>query len=288
MDSSPQKIEGLEKTLLCLGFGDLAARISAKLSPAGWQISGLKRGPGVMPLVRLVRGDVRDRELLHRLLMDQPVQVLVTLTPDQRDELGYRCTYVEPMQVLTAVCAELSVRPHILFVSSTAVYGQADGSWVDEDSPTLEPPYNGRILLEAENVLRESGLPWTILRFAGIYGRAPERRVEAVRQGRWTSTPDRWTNRIHIEDCVGILVRVLDRYADQNLTGGLLNGSDSQPCLAGDLDRWIALQLGLQPPDFAASQGRYSGRRCDNSRLATLGYSLRYPDYRSGYLLEGR
>src|SRR5690606_24982960 len=98
----------------------------------------------------------------------------------------------------------------VLFASSTAVYGQDDGSWVDETSPTEPRRFTGRCLLEAEALLAGSGLGFSNVRFAGIYGPGRGRLLSQVLDGSavFGSEPH-ITNRIHRDDCAGFLQHLI-------------------------------------------------------------------------------
>ena len=98
---------------------------------------------------------------------------------DARDPAAYRRAYVEGLVNLLARLP--TPGPRVIFTSSTSVYGQDDGSWVDEASPTLPPRETGRILLEAEAALSGSGRDFSILRLGGIYGPGRTRLLETVR-----------------------------------------------------------------------------------------------------------
>src|SRR5438552_2269194 len=100
---------------------------------------------------------------------------------------------------LRHVLDTLPVPGRFVYVSSTGVYGQTDGSWVDESSPTEPAEEAGRVVLEAERLLRERLPAAVVLRFAGIYG--PDRllRGQAVRNGEpLVGDPEKWLNLIHV------------------------------------------------------------------------------------------
>ena len=93
-----------------------------------------------------------------------------------------------------------------LHVSSTSVYGQEDGSWVDEDAPCQPTDTNGEIVLEAEQTLRRQRPDASILRFAGIYGPGRLMRTASLLAGEpMRGDPDRWLNLIHRDDGARVL-----------------------------------------------------------------------------------
>ena len=126
-------------------------------------------------------------------------------TPAAREPAAYRDIYVTGLgNLLSRVSTD-----RLIFVSSTAVYGQDDGSEVDEDSLTEPQAFNGRILLEAERLAIQAG--GLVVRFSGIYGPGRDFLLRQLKAGRATcrETPPQWTNRIHVDDCAAVLAHLL-------------------------------------------------------------------------------
>lgn len=176
----------------------------------------------------------------------------------------------------------------VLYVSSTSVYGQSDGSWVDEDSPTEPTSEGGRICLEAEDLVREwsqrTNVSALVLRLAGIYG--PGRllaKVDALRRGDpFGGLPDAWLNLIHVDDAA----RVLLAYSQPVQTGTVLV-CDDEPVPRRVFYSRLAEVLHAPPPTFDESLpgGRTDGlnKRCRNARLRReCGAVLKYPTSTTG------
>ncbi len=201
------------------------------------------------------------------------------LTPSQYDDAGYRDAYVTGLaRLLDALPATDSAGARLIFVSSTGVYGQDAGEWVDETSPTNPARFSGRRLLEGERLAASHRGGHVVVRFAGIYGAGRDALIRRVRAGKpCAHHPARYTNRIHEADCVAILRHLgqLPAPADTYI------GSDSAPCTQCEVMDWLAGQLGCPRPPRAT--GASAGRRCRNARLLASGYTLLYPDYRRGY-----
>jgi nucleoside-diphosphate-sugar epimerase len=180
----------------------------------------------------------------------------------------------------------------VFFVSSTAVYAQDQEEWVDESSPTLPAHFSGRRLLEAEALLCAATFPGTVIRFGGIYGPGRTRLVQSVKTGRavFRESPPQWTNRIHRDDCAGVLKHLLGLASPEDLYLGV----DCEPARERDVQRWLAETLDAPPPrpttaeDPAARVAR-GNKRCRNDRLVASGYTFAYPTYREGYraVIEG-
>lgn len=173
-----------------------------------------------------------------------------------------------------------------LYVSSTSVYGQSDGSWVDEQSETVPTQPGGKFCLAAESVIRSGLRDSTSLRFAGIYG--PERllaRIADLQAGReLPGDPAAWLNLIHVDDGVSAVLAA----SDAILVPPIVLVSDHQPVTRGDYYAALSRLVGAPATKFDLAQERSRGsgglnKRCSNRVLReTLGVSLRYPSYESG------
>jgi nucleoside-diphosphate-sugar epimerase len=269
--------------LLLVGCGDIPSRMLANLNPHHWHVIGIRRRQMPLRGVEMHFGDAAEPELIRRLVKRRPHQILLTLTPDTYDAEGYRRAYLEPARRVAEAAKQQSPETHLIFVSSTSVYGQNQGEWVDESSDTDPASATARVLLEAEAELMEAGNPCTLVRFSGIYGPGRSRLIDRVRRGSFTR-PDAcgWTNRIHADDAGGALAHLLTTFDG---TGhGPLIASDSHPSTHLEVESWIAHHLGLaSPPAEPVNKDGLRGKRCRNGRLLNLGYRLRYPGYAEGY-----
>lgn len=280
-----------EKLLVC-GCGDLGRRLAGELAGEHFQITGLRRHPPASDRAPLnyVAADTNDREALTRALAPGFAVIVITMTPGERSDAGYRRAYVDTCHHLVAALDSLDQRPRlIVFVSSTGVYGQHDGEEVDEDSSTEPERFSGRRLLEAERVIADSGHPYTVVRFSGIYGPGRGRLIEQVRSGR-AALARHYTNRIHADDCAGFLAHLIRRSGEGEPPAPLYLATDSRPAPKAEVVAWLAARLGTDTARFAPDEPspRAGNKRCLNHRLLASGYRLKYPSYQEGYaaLLE--
>jgi nucleoside-diphosphate-sugar epimerase len=273
--------------VLIAGCGYLGAALGALLDRDSHAVFGLRRRAGALPWgVRPIEADLCIPSTL-RELPSQLDFVFFAAAPGGRDDALYRALYVEGLRNLTTALAEQKQEPkRIFFTSSTAVYGQQDGEWVDESSPTEPTTFSGRRLLEAEALLVESPYAATVVRFGGIYGPRRASLVERVRTGRMLYHADRprYTNRIHRDDCAGALRHLMSLPEPERLYLGV----DSEPAAEADVTRWLAGVLGAPPPragsaEATADPERSGSKRCRNHRLLASGYAFRYPTFREGY-----
>jgi nucleoside-diphosphate-sugar epimerase len=262
------------KRLLIAGCGDLGMRLATRLPAGIWQVTGLRRNPQSLPAdITPVAADLLDPASLGEVVGAWDA-VVYQATPGQRSPLGYRQAYVEGLaNLLQRISAD-----RLLFVSSTAVYGQDDGGWVDEESSTEPTAFNGQILLEAEAAARAAG--GTVVRFSGIYGPGRDYLLRQLRSGQAScrEAPPQWTNRIHADDCAGVLAHLLE-LADP---APIYCASDCCPTRRCELLDWLADRLG-QPRPARTDPSEGQGKRVSNRRLLASGYDFRYPDFKCGY-----
>lgn len=272
--------------VLIAGCGYVGSALAGLLVAEGHDVWGLRRTPTGLPSgVHPFAADLRDPATLASLPPALDV-VAYTAAAGESTDAGYQAAYVDGARHLLDALSEQEQRPRrVLFTSSTSVYGQREGEWVDEDSRTEPAGFSGARMLEGERVFLDGPFPATVLRLGGIYG--PERTslVEKVRSGDAECTPEpSWTNRIHRDDAAGALrhLMMLDAPAPVYL------GVDREPAALCDVYRWIAARLGLAGPPVraGAADGRKrspSNKRCSSDRLASSGYAFRYPTFREGY-----
>jgi nucleoside-diphosphate-sugar epimerase len=272
-------------SLLVIGCGDLGGAVAARAAARGWRVWGVRRdAAGVPDGVAAIAADVTDAATLAPLAALRPQLVLCALTPGGFSDGGYRAVYVDGLRNLLAALNRAELR-RVLWVSSTSVYHQDDGADVDEASAALPTAFSGRRLLEAERLLADAGLPHTIVRFGGIYGPGRDRLLRQLRSGvRSPQRPQRWSNRIHRDDCIGVLDFLLQRAAAGLALDDLYLGVDSAPAPVAEIERWFAARLGLDYTALREGEGEARGgnRRCLSARLQALGYQFRYPSYREG------
>ncbi|PWG61066.1 SDR family oxidoreductase [Spiribacter halobius] len=267
--------------ILIAGCGRIGTRLGLSLADQGHAVTGLRRRPEPLPApLETRRADLGNPARLREALADLAAErVYYIAPPDQFADETYRQAFVVGLENLLGALPEPPGR--LVFVSSTGVYGQNDGEWVDETSATEPASFSGRRLLEAEALVHDGAREPVVVRFGGIYGAGRERMLEKVRRGEpCNDDPPRYTNRIHEDDCVDVLAHLgaLPEPAPVYL------GVDSAPCTQCELMDWLAGRLGLpRPPRGGETPVRGGNKRCRNERLLASGYRLQFPTYREGY-----
>lgn len=273
----------MSRTLLSLGHGYSAQALARRLIPQGWRVIGTTRNPakaaalaatGVEPL--LLPADLAPA-------LAASTHLLASAAPDNAGD-----------PFLAGNAAQIAAAPLLWagYLSTTGVYGDHRGGWVDEETPLTPGTLRGHQRVLAEAQWRATGLPLHIFRLAGIYGpgRGP---FEKVRDGsaRRIVKPGQVFSRIHVDD----IAQVLEASIRQPSPGTAYNVCDDDPAPPEDVIAHAAVLLGLPPPpavSLAEAEAEMTpmarsfyaeSKRVRNDRIkSALGIRLIHPDYRSG------
>ncbi len=278
----------MTQTLLSFGHGYSAQALGQLLTPDRWRIIGTTRtadkasrlkAQGVEPVV-WPGSDLSGA-------LDAATHILVSAAPTETGD-----------PVLEALGDRIAARAQNLtwvgYLSTTGVYGDHRGGWVDETTPLTPSTRRGRLRVAAETAWRQladrAGLPLHIFRLAGIYGpgRGP---FAKVRDGtaRRIIKPGQVFSRIHVDDIAQVLAASIARPDP----GAIYNVCDDDPAPPQDVIAYAAELLGLPlPPDIAFDEADLSpmarsfyaeSKRVRNDRIKEdLGVRLLNPDYRTG------
>ncbi len=265
---------------LILGCGYLGSRVARAWLDRCHRVAALTRGrndsiakAGIEP----IRGDVLDPASLRSL--PEASTVFYAIGFDRTAGKSMREVYVNGLR--NALRAIRCTGP-FLFVSSTSVYGQTDGKWVNEDSQTEPIEESGKVVLDAERTLQEFRPDAIVLRFAGIYG--PDRilRRQALLNGEpLVGDAEKWLNLIHVDDGVQAVLA-----AERNgKPGETYLVADGEPVRRRDFYTLAAEVVGAPTARFenAPQPIREANRRVSNEKARRqLGFAPRHPSYRTG------
>ncbi|MDG4555321.1 MAG: SDR family oxidoreductase [Candidatus Competibacter sp.] len=282
--------------ILIAGCGDIGTTLGLSLHAAGHRVWGMKRHPDDLPSgLQPLAADLADPATLTAL--PPALDYLVySAAAAGFSEASYQAAYVTGIHNLLSALRQAGQRPkRVLLTSSTSVYAQHRGEWVDEDSPAVAEGFPGRCIRAGEQLLWDSAWPAVVVRFGGIYGPGRTRLIDSVRDGIATHSagPPVFTNRIHRDDCA----RVLEHLLFLPNPAPLYLAVDDDPAPLTEVLDWLAVQLGVPEPPTAADPPLKPGsgnrpnlalrqrasKRCRNARLRASGFRFRYPSYRDGY-----
>lgn len=280
-------------SVLIAGCGDVGSRLATQLLAEQWRVYGLRRTVSRLPQGVLgVAGDLFSEQCPALWPQESPDYLVYCAAATEHDEAGYRAAYVEGLQHVLGWLEQHAQRPkRLLFVSSSSVYEQKGGEWVDETSLAEAAAYSGRLMLEAEQVALGSGIPASVVRLTGIYGPGREWLLTQVRRGyRVAIEPPLYGNRIHADDAAGLLAFLLKADRSGQELDDCYIGVDDAPAPLADVVDWLREYLGVTEWAEDASVRRTGSKRCSNARARALGWLPRYPSYREGYaaILEGQ
>jgi nucleoside-diphosphate-sugar epimerase len=279
-------------SVLIVGCGDLGIRTGTLLLRQGWQVAGVRRDTARLPTdFSPHAANYTQPGSLDFIEALRPDFVLATFNPADRSTAGYRAGFRTAMSNLLSGLG--SHRPrHLLMASSTRVFAETEGGWVDETSALSTDDPWAREIIAAERQALDSGHSATVVRFAGIYGIPGGRLLSRIRRGELCpSLPVSYTNRIHRDDCAGFLAHLL-QLADAGATlESIYIGADDRPAPRFEVESWLAARMGLPQrentePESGDEPTRHNSaghKRCRNRALRDSGYRLIYPDYQSGY-----
>lgn len=269
--------------VLFIGCGDIAQRTAKGLSKK-YDCFGLRRNPEKLATeITPITADASNFQQLLSVASGGFDIWVATLTPAEFTRQAYQQSYLAVAQAMAQAVNALHQAPKlIIWVSSTSVYGDNKGDWVDETTKPNPVTFSGEILLQAEQIIQNLPCSSTVVRFSGIYGPGRSRLLDQVRAGKGRpKLPEHWTNRIHADDCAGVLAHLIGRSESGNLIEPIYLASDCQPVTQHDVRQWLAKQLSVDLVEETVAIGPV--RRCSNRLLLESGFSFNYPSFREGY-----
>jgi nucleoside-diphosphate-sugar epimerase len=278
--------------VVVLGCGYVGLELGQQLRTEGHDVVGVRRSESGLVAVAdagldPVRADVTDPETLA----DVPDAdwLVFAASSGGRGADAARRVFVDGLgNAIDEFASRESPPERLVYTSSTGVYGDHGGDWVDEDTPLDPTTEKTRVLAEAEEVALSAPLDSTVARFAGLYG--PDRyRLERYLEGPVT---EGYLNMVHRDDAAGAV-----RFALEEGVDGVLVVVDDEPVSKWAFADWLADECGVDPPEKRTKEERLAvgdlseaarrriltSKRCSNERLGALGYEFAYPTFREGY-----
>ncbi|WP_251344198.1 SDR family oxidoreductase [Haloplanus halophilus] len=281
--------------VVVLGCGYVGIELGRQLTQAGHEVVGVRRSDAGLDAIEAagfeaVRADLTDAASLAAV--PDADWAVYAASAGGRDVDAARTAYVDGLRTVVETLGDRPSPPdRLVYTSSTGVYGDHGGDWVDESTTPDPATDRQRVLLEAERIALEGtadrGIDGTVVRFGGLYG--PDRyRLDRYLDGPVTAG---YLNSIHRDDAAGVVAHVLTADVAR---GEVILAVDDDPVWKPEFADWLAEQCDVSPPEKrtveerAAAEGSVSRRvraskRCANDRLHELGYELRYPTVREGF-----
>jgi len=281
-----------------LGCGYVGLELGRQLDAAGHDVTGVRRSTDGIDAIETagfdaVAADVTDADDLAAV--PDADWLVFAASSGGRGADAARTVYVDGLTTAIEHFGGREDAPdRLVYTSSTGVYGDHGGDWVDESTPIEPTTEKTRVLAEAERVARERatamGIDGTVTRFAGLYG--PDRyRLERYLRGPVTAG---YLNMVHRDDAAGAVAHLLtaDRARDEAVVV-----ADDEPVHKWRFADWLADRCGVLRPEKRPKTARLAAgdlstpaarrlrtsKRCSNARLHELGYEFRYPTFREGY-----
>lgn len=274
--------------LLLAACGDIGSRISQHLAHVKTlSIWGMRRHPErLLKSIKPLYGDLAKADSLTSEWPNFDVVIATPVPGAIGDRVKrYQTGYLEGAHNLVAKLKQQAHKPFVFWTSSTSVYANLTPKRITENDRAQPTSETGQILLAAEEVIAQSGLPYCIVRPTGIYGPG---RLALLRRALQAEPVQNNTaaNRIHSEDCAGALAHL----ACKALAGDALQAcyllTDNEPTPRSQVIRWLRQQMaekGLALKHESAAQTNSHGHHIANDALLKSGYKLKYPNWQAGY-----
>ena len=203
--------------ILIVGCGAIGTGLGLLLQAAGHEVTGVKRSPPPLAERQFTyfQADITSMQEVEALSTEFD-RIFFIVSANRKEAESYQKIYKTGINHLLDHFSDTGTRPPLIFVSSTSVYAQSQGEWVDENSPALGDSPSSRFIVSAENDVLAYNPASIILRFSGIYGPGREYLLKRAAQTPVIQqTPPYYTNRIHERDCIHVLAFLLK----QSLSG---------------------------------------------------------------------
>lgn len=269
-----------KQNLLIIGQGDIGLPVTNKFAQDGLHVTGLARGERYdYALDDKAIFKQADALTLTAQILQGFTHIAIIVTPDEYSTSGYHNSYLAICQHLANLAENLTNLERIVFISSTGVYGQDNGEWIDEHTAPITPARDAsKVILQAEQSLQQSfNDKAVIIRPSGIYGRTRLMRLRKAREPQKEPVAaSHWSNRIMDRDLVNIIANVLTMESPEPI----YLATDYAPVTTLELSVWLSEQIGETPPAIDNKKTLVTGKRLQsNIPLAWLDY----PDWQTGY-----
>lgn len=272
--------------VLIVGYGDLGREVACQLAQDGIKVIGVRRSVHSIPdgtgsqNVTVISADVTQPLSVAMLASIEPEIIVYCVAASGQSDAEYKAAYVDGLRNVLATQQHNPQLKHVLFVSSTRVYGQDTDKLLDESIAAVPADFGGERLLEAEHLLQTLPCGATVLWLSGIYGPGRLRMLNLAKSPENWPKQNIWSNRIHRDDAAAFIVFLIRQVLAGNHVQDCYIVTDSKPVPQYEVLEWLAAQLQTEKAKSLPASG---GKRLNNKALLASGFKLQYPDYQAGY-----
>ncbi len=268
------------KKALIVGCGYVGLSLAKLLQGENWIVHGIKRSSSPGKKIRHLKIDVAK----PFSLTESYDVVFYMVSAGSFSEDAYESAYSLGVTNTLQALLQHKQKSLFIFVSSTSLYAQNNGEWVTEQSAISLEGFARKTLFAGEELVRNSDLPFSIVRFGGIYGSGRDHLITQIKEGKaFLKDKSHFTNRIHQEDCAKLLGHIANLAHRKELYIGV----DNDPADYNEVLRYITSILGADETKLRIEAGSGSrhraNKRCSNALIQSSGYEFIYPSYREGY-----
>ena len=283
------------------GCGYLGIRLADTLINHGYEVGALTKNQTYAEILKAkgIKEVIVDRlesDTWHSLVGSEYSKIINCVSSAGNGLSGYESSYHQGQASIIRWAKSHSVKSFI-YTSSTSVYPEDSGAWVEENSLEDEAIHSdaAQILRRAENLIEKNQShfgQYFILRLSGIYGPKRHYLLNQIQSYKVIAgSGDYFMNMIHVDDILSAILKLIN--SEEPIASGIYNLSDDTPTRKEDVVEWLAEQLNLSVPSFdkdllsqrnASRKTRTKNRRIANRKLKdSLGLALKYPSYKEGY-----
>lgn len=275
-----------QPSLLIIGCGDLGTRLGIKMANKGWQVYGARRDISQLPnIITGINLDLYQDNLPTNWPQHHLDYIVYCVAPSKAEHNQYYDLYYKGLQNTLHWLQQCQQIPKRLFVvSSTAVYAQNDGQWLDENSPTIPDNIQGKTMLAMEQLALQSNLAITCVRLSGIYGPNRTYLINQAKHGvHYPNQPPLYANRIHVDDAASLIQQLIQYQQIGNTLNNYYIGVDNNPAPIQETLAWIRNKLNITELADEYSERRVGSKRLSNKLAKTTGWTPYYASYQEGY-----
>jgi len=272
--------------VLIAGCGYVGTATADLFQATGWEVEGWTRSPESAAKLAAKPYAVHAIDIANRSAVREaasPFDVAIHCASSGGGGTeSYHRVYLEGANNLLA-----GLQPRrFIYTSSTSVYAQTQGEWVDEESATEPVHDTGKILRKAEEFVRQNG--GLVARLAGIYGpgRSALLRKFLSGEARIDNDGQRYLNQVHRDDVAAALLHLVVSSFERSCAAAVVNVTDDQPITQREAYGWLARKLDRPFPAVVARSSQRkrgaSNKRVSNRKMHTLGWEPKFPAFPIG------